>query len=217
MAKTLLNAVNAILKKVGSTVDDVSSLTDSGRKRDINLAVQVWNEATDLVYAATNKPLPNEQAESTITLVAGQRGYATASDMVQIRWPLIDKTNSQYITQHPGGYNQILLDDPEQDDDGLAITAAISPVDGKIYLSREPSASDAGKVYTYQYDKDLELTSASDEVHYSNAVFRAMVVVAAQMWKAEKNNVFNQPFFDKALGHAARLLTQNQPKGDYQP
>lgn len=217
MAKTLLNAVNQILQKVGSTVDDVSSLTDTGRKRDINLAVQVWNEATDLVYAAAKAPVPKEQAESTITLVASQRDYTLASDLVQLRWPLIDKTNAQYIHKHGGDYNDILVEDPEQDDDGLAISAVISPVDSKLYLSKLPTATEAGRVYTYQYDKDLELTAAADEVPFSNAVFRAMVNVSAQLWKAEKNNVFNEVFFKTSIGHAARLLTQAQPREDYSP
>lgn len=217
MAKTLLNAVNEVLKKVQSISTDLTLLTDSAKQRDINLAVQTWNEATDLLFTSAEIPIPQEQAESTITLVASQRDYALASDLVQMRWPLIDKTNSQFIYEHPGGYNEILLEDPEQDDDGLAITAAIRATDGKLYLSRSPTSDDAGKVYTYQYDKDIGVSSASDTVPFGDMTFRAMVVAAAQLWNAQRNNIFNKVLFDSAMAQAARTAKMDHARTSWSP
>ena len=87
------------------------------------------------------------------------RDSALATDLAVIRWPFIDKTNTQFITDYPGGYNQMLIDDPEQDDTGLPMMGAIRPTDCKLYLDRAPTANDAGKVYTYQYDKDTALSA----------------------------------------------------------
>src|SRR5690606_12032341 len=101
-----------------------------------------------------------EQAEGTITLVDGQQDYALEGDLVLLRWPLIDKTNTQFISEFPGGYNAILLFDPEQDNTGLPHWGAISPVDAKLYLDRKPTSVEAGRVYTYQYDKDTGMAAA---------------------------------------------------------
>jgi len=220
MAKTLLNAVNEILKRVGEISGDsaeLTSLTVSARQTIIDVAVQVVNEGIDELYTTTNTASPKEQAESTITLVTDDRSYALASDLVQLRWPLIDKTNNQYLWQHPGGYNAILEIDPEQDDDGLPHFAAISPVNEELYLDRIPTATENGRVYTYQYDKDLVLTGQDDTVPFKDIVFRAMVPAWVQLWKRERKGEFDGDLFETSIGRASRLLNQNQPRRSYNP
>lgn len=220
MAKTLLDGVNAILKRVKLIAGDaevLSTLTDGSRQTAIDNAVQIINEGVDALYTASKKANPKEQAESTITLVAGTRSYNLAADLVQLRWPLIDKTNTQYLTEYPGGYNAILIADPEQNDTGLPIAGAISPIDGKLYLDRAPTSAEAGRIYTYQYDKDLELDSATDEFPFSNIVFRAMVPAWVQLWKREQRDQFDQGLFNLSIGRAAELLTQQQQRSSYNP
>lgn len=220
MAKTLLNAVNAVLKRVGEVHGDsaaLTMLTSPSRQRSIDIAIQVINEGIDEVYTVGERPLPLEQAESTITLVASDRDYSLASDLVQLRWPLIDKTNTQFIYEYPGGYNRILQLDPEQDDTGLPYYAAISPVDGTLYLDRSPTSVEAGRVYTYQYDKELELSSASDTVPFGNAVFRAMTPAWAELWRREMQQEFDTDLFRLHSGRAARLLTKEQARTHYNP
>ncbi|MDH3639021.1 MAG: hypothetical protein OES09_11255 [Gammaproteobacteria bacterium] len=220
MAKTLLNSVNEILKRTGIITGDASaltSLTDSPRQRAVDVSVQVVNEGIEEVYSAGNASLPSEQAESTITLAASDRDYTLATDLVQLRFPLIDKTNNQFITQYPGGYNQILVDDPEQDDTGLPHFAAIRPTDGLLYLDRAPTSVEAGRIYTYQYDKDISLSVATDTVPFSDAAFRAMVPAWVQLWKREMRNEFDGELFEASIGRAARLLPQTQPRDSYNP
>lgn len=218
--KTLLNAVNEVLKRVDIIAGDAGELTtlaDSARQNWIDLAVQIVNEGIDELYSVGATPLPNEQAQATITLVASQQDYTLESDLVQLRFPLIDKTNNQVITEFPGGYNNILQFDTEQDDTGLPRWGAISPVDGKLYLDRKPTSEEAGRVYTYQYDKDLELDDAADEVPFNNAVFRAMVPVWAQIWNREKRKEFDSELFKMNIGRAAGFLTRRQPRTSYSP
>lgn len=220
MAKTLLQAINEIFKRTSLIAGDagaLTSLTDSARQVSIDQAVQVINEGIDELYSTSSVPQPNEQAESTITLVAGTRAYTLASDLIQLRWPIIDKTNAQFLFPYPGGYNAILLGDPEQDDTGLPHYAAIRPTDGKLYLDRAPTSVEAGKVYTYQYDKTLELDAAADTVPFNDAVFRAMVPAWVQLLKRERRNEFDEPLYQQSIGRASRLLTQKQMRTSYNP
>jgi hypothetical protein len=220
LAKTLLDGVNEILKRVGVVAGDAGvllTLTNSARQRAIDMAVQVINEGIDGLYTASGKPHTAEQTESTITLVDGTRAYALAADLVQIRWPFIDRTNRQYITEYPGGYNQLLVDDPGLDATGLPHFADIRPTDGMLYLDRAPTSEEAGRVYYYQYDKDLSLEAADDEVPFADVVFRAMVPVWVQLWKREMRNQFDAGLFSMSLGRASRTLTQKQVRTHYGP
>lgn len=220
MAKTLLNSCNEILKRVGLIAGDsglLTTLTDSARQVAIDVAVQVVNEGIDELYAASNVAKPNGQGESTITLATADRSYALASGLVRLRWPMVDKTNTQFLRQYPGGYNAMLLADPEQDDTGLPVHAAINPVNGEVHLDRAPTSTENGRIYTYQYDKDLSLSILTDTVPFKDAVFRAMVPVWVQMWKRERRNEFDGDLYRKDLGRAATLLTQIEPRDNWSP
>lgn len=213
MAKSLLNGVNEVLKRVGvlsGTTGELTTLTDSSKQNYIDVAVQVLNELVEEIYESSGLPKPNEQAESTIALVTGTRSYALAADLVQMRWPLIDKTNNQTIWLFPGGYNEILLYDPEQDDTGMPYYGAISPVNGELYLDRAPAASENGNIYTYQYDKDVSLSLAADTFPFRDVVFRAMIPAAAQLWNRDQKRDFDGAIFRVSLGRALRYLSQKQ-------
>jgi len=218
VSKTLLDGVNETLKRVNIVnATLLTSLTDSGKQHDINVCVQVINEGIDEIYSFASAAQIGEGAESTITLVAGTADYALASDLVQIRWPMIDKTDTQYIFEFPGGYDAMLVFDPEQDDTGLPIQAAINPNNNRLHVWPIPTSADAGRVYTYQYDKNLALSAATDAMPFTDAAFRAMVPVWAQLWKRERRNEFDQTLYYENLGRAARFLTQAEPRTSYSP
>lgn len=215
MAKTLLNAVNEMFRRSSLVAGDASlltTLTDSSRQVDIDVAVQVVNEGIDALYAICEISLPSGQGESTVTLAAGTRAYSLASDLTRLRWPLIDKTNTQFIFEYPDGYNGLLLFDPEQDDTGLPYYAAIRPTDGKLHMDRAPTATESGSIYTYQYDKDTVLSAASDAVPFNNRVFRAMVPAWIQLWKRERRSEYDAGLFKAAFGQAVTYLTEAIPR-----
>jgi hypothetical protein len=220
MAKTLLNGLNEIFKRVSLIAGDagaLTSLTDSARQTAIDQGVQVINEANDELFTVSEIPMPNEQAESTLVLVTGTRAYTLATDLVQLRWPMIDKTNSQLLQEYPGGYNAMLLGDMEQDDAGLPQYGVVRPTDSKLHLDRAPSSAENGRIYTYQYDKDLVLDEAADNFPFRDAVFRAMVPVYVQLFKRENRNEFDEALYRVNLGRASRVLTQRQPRESYSP
>ena len=116
-SKTLLDGVNEVLKKVHIIQGDsgaLTSLTDSGRQVYVDLAVQVWNEMIDDLYATSDMAYPQEIAQSTITLATSDRSYALAADVNQLRFPFKDETNRQYIHEYPGGYMRMISDQPAQ-------------------------------------------------------------------------------------------------------
>lgn len=220
MAKTLLNCVNEILKRVGQIHGDSDALvvlTSGARQRSIDVSIQVVNEGIDELYSTAEMAMPNELAQSTITLATDDKDYALATDLVQLEWPLIDKTNNQYIHRWPGTYNELLQLDPEQDDTGLPHYGIISPVNGQLFLDRKPTATENGNIYTYQYHKELVLSSASDTVPFGNAVFRAMVPAWAQLYRRDIQNDFDDAIFQGSIGRAARLLSQELPRDDWCP
>lgn len=220
MAKTLLNCLNEIFKRTSLIAGDagaLTSLTDSARQVAIDQAVQVVNEGIDDLYSVSSVSLPSEQAESTLTLVAVTRAYTLAPDLLVLRYPMIDRSNSQFITEYPGGYNAMLEGDFEQDDTGQPHWATIRPTDGKLFLDRAPTSVEAGRIYYYQYDKNLALTLAASTVPFNDAVFRAMVPAWVQLFKREMRNEFDNTLYQESRGRASVLLTQVQPRTSYSP
>lgn len=221
MAKTLLDGVNEVLKRVNVIAGDsqeFATLTDSPRQHWIDLAVQVWNEMNENLYSLTEIPMPQETTESSITLVADDRDYTLASDLVQLHFPLHDETNGQFIEEFPGGYKK--LKDSQSypaNETGLPYWGAISPVDGTLYLDKLPTSVEAGRVYVYRYDKDISMSAASDAFPYTDAVFRAMVPAVAERWREEKQNKMDKAKFNRQFAIAARLLRQTQPRNKWTP
>lgn len=215
---TLLQGVNKVLRRVNILTGDtneLSTLTDSARQVFIDTAVQVWNEAVIELYSVSNMAMPNELAEATITLAAGDRDYALNAAMVQLHWPLIDATNNRYIEEYPGGYVQMKADQATQTNTGIPYFAVIRPSDGELYIDTEPTASEAGLTYTYYYDKDLELSSGSDTFPFKGVVFNAMVPAVAEMWRRNRNKTYDPTAIKKSMGVASRYLRQKQQRSSW--
>ena len=220
MPKSLLQSVNEILRRTGVVAGDAGLLTtlaDTARQVSIDQAVQVVNEGIDELYSTAEVAMPNEQNEGTLTLVAGTRFYTLNAALVQLRWPMIDRENTQFLYQYPGGLNAMLLADPELDDTGLPYYGAIRPYDSALQLDRTPTSVEAGRIYRYQYDKTLELTIAGSLVPFNDTVFRAMVPAWVQLFKRERRGEFDEALYKLSVGRASRLLTQQQMRTHYNP
>ena len=216
MAKTLLNGVNEVFKRVGiisGSQGELTSLTDSARQRYIDVAVQAWNEAVEELYTTMDQPMPQELAEDTLTLVEDDRDYALASDLVQLHFPLLDETNNHYIFEFHGKYLDLVNSQPNPDGyTGLPHFAVIRPTDGQLYMDRIPRADDAGRVYKYRYDKDVSLSAAADTFPFTDVTFRAMVPAVSQIWMRDERNNFDSGMFSASIGRAARVISLQQPR-----
>lgn len=219
MAKTLLQGVNEVLKRVQvihGTSGDLTSLDNSGRQTFIDTAVQAWNEMVEQIFSDSSMALPKELEEATITLLTGDRDYALATNLVQLRWPFINETNGHFIAEHPGGYlNLVSQQLIPANYTGQPQLAAIRPTDGQLYLDRIPTSVENGDVYKYRFDKDVSLSIATSEFPFSDAVFRAMVPAVAEVWKRHQRNSFDNEMFRMSMGRAGRLLTQQQQRESY--
>ena len=218
--KTLLNGINEIFKRTGNIAGDaaaLTSLTDSARQHPIDVAIQVINEGIDELYSYTQQGLPLQQGESTITLATNTREYALVDNIVRLHFPLVDRTNTQYIAAFPGGYDAMLLWDIQQSYTGLPIYGEISPITGLFRVSISPTTNENGRVYTYEYEKNLELTLATDTVPFNNTVFRSMVPVWVQLYNRDEKNDFDSDLYKASLGRASRYLSEMEPRPSYSP
>jgi hypothetical protein len=195
----------------------LSTLTDSARQHDIDACILAINQTIDEMYSTIDEARPQQQASSTITLVTGQRNYTLATNFVRLHFPLIDQTNTQYINQFGGTYDDLLELDPEVDDTGVPMWAVIRPTDSALYVYPTPTSVENGNVYTYQYDSDTELTAAASTVPFNNFVYRAFLPAAFQLWKRERRGEFDAALFKDHLGRALRRLGQVGADDNYNP
>ena len=208
--KTLLNGVNEVLKKTDVIDADglFTTLTDSARQMFIDTAIQVINEFIDELYTGDISK-PKQMRESTITLAASTKEYGLHSCLLMLRqeYHLIDETNNHTIyIQGEDGYHKIITGDMEQDDTGQPNFCALSPVNGRLVMDRTPTGDAIGRVYKYRYDRDLELTLATDCFPFNAAVFRAMVPGAAELWKFYERGEFSETIWNRSMSRAKKFL-----------
>lgn len=211
LSKTLLQGVNEVLNRAGITTQtgSISSFDTPSKQVYIDLAIQIWNETVDQVCNMMGDPHPGETASTTITLVNGTREYALPSGLVQIRWPLIDETNGNYIDEYPGGYEQMRIDQPIPADwTGLPYAAAINPTTGYLRFDRIPTSAEAGDVYTMIYDQDLSMSATTDTFPFSDATFRALVPVVTEAFERMKRNDFDPSMHNKSLARALHFANK---------
>ena len=221
MAKTLLNGVNELLKRASIIQGDsgsLTTLTDSGRQVHIDVAVQVWNEAIEDLYETANMSKPNAIVEDTITLTTSTRNYTLASDLNELYYPLIDETNGNYITEYPGGYEQLIIDQPIQANyTGVPQMGCIRPTDGAFYLNTTPTSNENGLIYKYRYLSDFSVSTAAATFPFKDTVFRALVPAVTELWNRSRKNSFDAPQYKKSIGTAARYLNQVSYRDSWTP
>ena len=217
--KTLLNGVNEILKRVSvidGNDDELLSLTSSALQIYIDLAVQVANEVLEQLYDL-GAPKPEETGEGTLTLVTDTRAYALESDLVELRFPMLDTTNGRYISHYPGGYVKLRQDQPFNNETGIPEYGVIRTTDGYLYLDKSPTSTENGNQYTYWYDKDISLSLASDTFPFSDSAFRAFVPACAEMWRSYRNKEFNSVAYNQSMGRCIRAIRKRPQNDCYLP
>ncbi len=218
--KQLLDCVNEILKRVNIIAGNaglLTTLTNSALQHNIDVAIQVVNEGIDELYTTVKSPLPTQLKESSLTLVTGTREYALPTDFVSMQWPLVDRTNNQFLFEWRDDYNSFLLLDPQQTYTGLSNWAMISPITGSLRLDKAPDSTVNGHIYFYEYEKNLELINSTDTVPFNNEVFRAMVPAWAMLYSRDMREKFDQSLYHLSMGRAARALTETPARDNYSP
>ncbi len=224
MAKTLLDGVNEVLKKLSLIQSDnvtLSSLTDSARQIWIDQSVQAWNEVMEQMYYVAREPMPNILAENTITLVTSDRDYALQTDLVELvigeyNSVMLDETNGRFIYHR--SYMQIVSEQFQPANwTGIPLYGGIRPTDGEFYLDRIPTSAENGLVYKYRYLKDASVSGATDQFPFSDAVFRALVPAVAEVVNRKRNSEFDSGLYNANLGRAGGLLNKVQERRSWSP
>ena len=221
MSKTLLNGVNEVLKKAKVINGDsgvLTTLTDGARQLYIDNAVQAWNELMDELYSLTGVPKPQVMDTATITLVTATRAYALDSTLTRLHFPLIDTTNGNYIYKYEGGYQALFASQPLPSSyTSLPQYGAIRPSDGYLYLDTQPASTYNGRVYTYNFDKDISVSLAADTFPFTDVVFRSMVPAVTEVWKRNQHREFDGQMVNISLSRAARYLNESPPGDSWMP
>lgn len=216
---TLLDAVNATVKRAQITKETLTSFTGQGSDHDIDVMVQSWNDLTHHMMRA--KTVAQETATANLTLVTDTREYAfdgaaLPTDVEKINWPLIDETNGYWIEEYPGGYDAMRWDQLQPANwTGRPRWAAINPNNGNLRTDRIPQAADNGLVFVMYYDKSINLALTTDTFPFSDDVVRAMYGPAVAWWKLLKAD--KQPNITAAigLGTALEMASKSQRRRSY--
>ncbi len=237
MAIVFLDAINASIKRVRVIQGDAGNLatstvtstatgliatdafTDSGRQVQIDLMIQVWQEAVHELYSVGM--LPKEVKNYSFNLIAGNRIYTVAADFDRFAGKLQvirGATERHIMTEYPGGYEQLLADQAVASDwIGKPHHWTINPITGALYLDLDPAADDAGKTFQYLYEKRIGLTAtmATETLPFSDTVADALVPVAAEGWNRIMKKEFDSNLFRTSAARAAKVVTGKQRRIRY--
>lgn len=219
MAKTALQLVNNVLKqahRISGSQGELTTFTDSARQNWIDTALQAANETIDELYSAAGMMLPQIISEGTIVLADGDRSYPFTGALIYEL--LVDETNGRYLEPYPGGFEQLIADQPIPSDfTGLPLFYAIDPTNGELYLDREPTASEVGLTYKFRAEKDGVLDDVADTVPFEDKVYRALIPAVVQMFTFYDKKEFAGEIYSMSMGRAARYLTKQPPRDFYGP
>lgn len=227
MSKTLLNAVNDTLKRMGSikgNSGELVSLADSQRQVLIDLAVSCINETVLDIYMASDRPMPNEVGTTNITLVAGDRDYTLPTDMVAIRWPLINESNGYAISEYPSGWEGLVNDQLQPSNFiGRPTYGVIRPTDGLLYLDMVPTSADNGLQYKLYYDKSQIKSLAADTMPFSDDTYLFFIPAVVEKVKMERDEQSDAKFlvsnkkYQSLIARCAKLVTMSHERTSWLP
>lgn len=232
-----VDCVNATLKRIGVIGGESAELSTgtttatgtgytastvftsrSDIQHSVDLVLQMWQEAANELYA--HNLIPNLLATATIIVTATDgREYAMPSDFERIAGEehsmrvLRAATENLVLYEYPGGYLQMLADQPVASDYiGDANAWAISPRNEAIRLDRTPTAS--GMVYNIAYERRVDLTStmATATMPFSDTVCRSLIPAVAEYYNRSKKKEFEPRIFRSAMVRAFVYANKSQDR-----
>jgi len=238
MAIRYFEAVNDCMKRVGLIVGDVGEIgtgtgataseifyADSEIQHGVDMMIQMWQEVTNEVFSLSLAP--RLVSTATIDLVTAQREYALPGDFERVAgWDRNEQvlraaTSISVLPEYPGGYLQMLADQPNATDyTGEPNFYAISPSNAAttmLRVDREPTSNENGWYYFLPYERTISLTAtqAADTMPYSDTVTRALVPVVSEVFERHRKKEFDQNVFRSSLVRALTMVQTHPPKRRY--
>ncbi len=217
MAYSFLNAINASLKEaslIKGADGELTTFVDSARQVDIDIMIKAWNDSIDAL--AGIGIMVGETSTSTITLVEDTREYSLPADFEAMAGDPTDSTNTNQLTEFPGGYIGMWNAQLDPDDfQGRPQHWAINPTTEKLRIDSDPTSGEAGEVYTFIYEKRINLSAVGDTFPFSDDVVDALQDAVVQTFNRKRKGQFDKDLHQRSLGRAARIWRQTQPRKTY--
>ena len=238
MTVTWLDFVNNSLKRVRVIQGDAGELatstvtstatgltateafTDSSRQTQVDLMLQVGNEVIHEMFSMGL--LPREAGTATITLTSNTREYALPTDFERFAGKTWEQrvfrgaTNGMLVYEYPGGYAQMLADQPVASDyRGDPSFYAISPTSAlMLRFDRDAATGQNGNTYNTLYEKRIGFSStqATESLPFSDTVADSLVPVAAEEWTRAMRKEADPVRLRQSLGKALSYARMTQPR-----
>lgn len=219
MAYTFLQKINSSLKEariIQGTSGELTTFTDSSRQESIDRMIKSWNDAIDELYQIGT--FKGEVATDTFTLVTGTREYSLASDFEEMTGDPVEPTNNNVLKPYPGGWPKMRVDQPDPDDyEGRPRFWTLNEVTGDLRIDTNPTSDENGEVYTYVYEKRINLSAITDTFPFSDDVADALESAAVQLFNRTKKTKFDDVLFQKSLARAAQRINRVKRRTTYGP
>lgn len=202
--------------------DDIADFTDTQHQADIELAqLAIQNQ---LVECLAEELYGYEEASTSFTLTASTASYSLASDFIRFASDtpfLYDSTNNYQMFEYKGGKNALELHVPNYASQTGDPYAWYLEPDTTKKISVFPTPDSSGKVYTYRYQKDASVTTATDTLPLINDLEAwAFIDAAARRFrfmdmKIDPGKLENDPVYMNAMSRLASLRSHKNPRKRY--
>lgn len=174
---TFLDAVNRVLRintVIGADDDDLTTFDDTQHVATLQIArFAIQATLTELV---SDRIIPHEEVDGTITLVTDQRVYSLPADFVRFKGekPFLLKLENSVsanitVNLYPGGEENLrrnILDYRTQGGEPTWFYQ-INSTTKEIGLYQVPTSTYSGTVYRFPYEKSVYITVAADTLPFS--------------------------------------------------
>lgn len=165
---TFLDAVNRVLRSNGiikGDDDNISTFSDAQHNATLNIAqIAIQDE---LVELTSDRLIPLEKAEGTITTSAGVRSYDLETDFVQFfgKALLYCAADNRQLFEYPGGEKSLRLQiyDYKTQSGDPQWWYFENAASRQIAFYQVPNSA---KVYTYDYEQSVYVENSTDEIPF---------------------------------------------------
>ena len=225
MAYDAVAVVNRTLKRLGGIkgdVADITAFTDTGLLHEIDVVLQVWNETIHAVYDLG--AITGETATGTITLATDTREYALPTSPVFEQMSgefystrVMVNTDHKRLWEYPvrnasSPYHQMFVDQPDPANfTGQPTFWVINPTTNKFRTNTTPSSEQNGDVYSFIYDKRLQITATTDTFPFADGVVDRLLFHVVEASRLDLDREKRDPVADrKGFASAVKRATQSK-------
>ena len=173
---TLIECINRIMRLnaiIRGDTDTITALTDTNHNASLNLAVVAIQD--ELTRLTARRLIPKERVTSgSITFTTNTRTYDLATDFIGFYGTphFYNATQNRQIYEYVGGLPRLQLEvfnyDTQYGQANWFYWEPTNSTNKKVGFFLVPSSSEAGQVWTYDYEGSVMVTNGSDNLPFHN-------------------------------------------------